>query len=178
MKPLQMTGATAILFALLPMSGYCADLAGTVTDRMGQPVQGVQLILEDGSGKAWARQSTDSSGHYNFKEVAPGDYECVLDPTGTHLKGGSAATKIEAEGTTLDWKVSDSLVAAGTPAVGFSAAANGGPGVPAAGGGVAGTNGTNGGAGAADPLFVHSGPVGNPVGGPPNHGLGSGSSSQ
>jgi hypothetical protein len=171
MKTRELICSTAMLFVVLPVSAYSADLAGTVTNGLGQPVAGVQIQLQDGSGKAVAQQLTDSTGHYGFTELTPGTYECVLNPSGSQLKGGSAEAKVETEGTTLNWKVEDSAAAM----AGVSAS-DGSSSVGTAVGPVSASGTTGGGSpSAADPLFVHSGPIGNPVGGPPNHGLGSSS---
>jgi hypothetical protein len=164
MKLCRPIGFTGLVFGLLPLVANAADLTGTVTNRHGQPVPGVEITLKDPAGKTLAKKTTDAKGHYAFSQVSPGKYQYVLDPLDTGLKGGSAASSVDSAGSTIDWRVSSNLLAV--------AAAAPGPNGPAmadavAAGPVTG-NGSN--DGAAMPLFVHSGPIGNPVGGPPGVG--------
>jgi len=168
----RLIGSAAIVVGLMPIAAYAADLTGTVTNRLGQPVPGVQISLKDAAGKTLGQKITDSRGHYAFKTVAPGKYQYVLDPLSTGLKGGSAASNIDASGSTIDWRVSSNMLAV--------AAALPGPNGPASEEALAAGSGgaaqSNPGGGGAAPLFVHSGPIGNPIGGPPGlGGIGSGS---
>jgi hypothetical protein len=166
MKLWRSIGSAAILLGVLPVSAYAADLTGTVTNRLGQPVPGVQIMLKDAAGKTVGQKTTDSSGHYAFKTVTPGKYQYVLDPLNTGVKGGSAASSVDAGGSTVDWRVSPDMLAV--------AAALPGPNGPVSEEALAAGSGggaqSNPGGGGAAPLFVHSGPVGNPVGGPPSVG--------
>jgi hypothetical protein len=166
--------STVILLVTLPDFAYSADLSGSVSMGPGQPVAGVQIQLQDPSGKTVAQELTDSSGHYGFTGLTPGQYECVLDPLDSSIRGGSAHTNVAPEGTTLDWKVATNV----SPVSGSFASFNGPTGGSASQVGSAAAGSRSDGDGQADPLLVHSGPIGNPVGGPPNHGVGSGSSSE
>jgi hypothetical protein len=172
MKLWRSIGSTAIFLAALSVSVHAADLTGTVTNRLGHPVPGVQITLKNAAGKILGQKITDSSGRYAFKTVAPGKYQYVLDPLSTGLKGGSAASTVDSEGSTVDWRVSPNLLAAAAAAPG----PNGPVSAEALAAGSGGGAQSNNGGGGADPLFVHSGPIGDPVGGPPGvGGVGSGS---
>jgi hypothetical protein len=164
MKLWRSIGLAGLVLGLSPLVVKAADLTGTVTNRQGQPVPGVQITLKNAAGKTLGQKTTDSKGHYAFSQVSPGKYQYILDPLDTGLKGGSAVSSVDSVGSTVNWRVSSNLLAVAAAAPGPN-----GPGVPdaLAAGSVTG-NGTGG--GAANPMFVHSGPIGNPVGGPPGVG--------
>ena len=49
----------------------------------------------------------DAKGHYAIGGLSPNTYNYTLDSLTTGFKGGSAVSYLDANGLTIDWKVSD-----------------------------------------------------------------------
>ncbi|MCH1921257.1 TonB-dependent receptor [Shewanella sp. A3A] len=71
--------ACAIVLTTAAMPSIAAEIAGTVTDPQGQPIQGVSISLQGQSRP----QLTDAAGHYQFVDLAAGQYQ-LLAGTGSH----------------------------------------------------------------------------------------------
>jgi hypothetical protein len=169
MKVWQITSCVAVLSLVLPIGGFAAEVTGTVSNQAGKPVPGVEVLIKSPHGKVVSQAKTDSKGHYAAKHLSPGHYEYVLDPGASGVKGGTTDADVESSGSTVDWRVSDNLMAAAAVLPG----ANGPATIDGVAAGSAGGSRVNTGSGAS-PLFAHTGPVGSPVGGSPG-GVGSSS---
>jgi hypothetical protein len=103
--------------------GFCADVAGTVSDRQGHAIPGVQVIIRYPDAGVPGKALTDARGNYQISGLLPGEYECALDARGTAFKSGSVIVRLGSEGLKVNWQVS-----AADPAVGLvtGAAAAGG----------------------------------------------------
>jgi hypothetical protein len=97
--------AGAFVLAVAPWA-TCADIVGTVFDTQGAAVQGVQVRVKDSAGKILASVQPNMDGRYQVTGLAPGRYEYLLDPLRTNFKAGSGTSYLNAQGLTIDWKVS------------------------------------------------------------------------
>ncbi len=65
-----------LLLCVSPLGAQVsASLSGTVTDTSGAVVSGVAMTVTDTDNGATRRAETDSSGHYLFPALLPGEYE-------------------------------------------------------------------------------------------------------
>ena len=89
------TGNTSTAnFTLVSVVGI---LRGTVRDQLGTPIVGALVTLE-GTGRT---DTTDSSGGYEFADVAPGDYEVTASAAG-YYSSGTTARVLPGEVTVAD----------------------------------------------------------------------------
>jgi hypothetical protein len=87
-------------------SAFCADVVGTVLDLQQHPVSGVNIVVQDSTGKTVGQATTDATGQYKIGGLSPNTYDYTLSP-GTGFKGGSAVSYLDNDGLTVNWKVSD-----------------------------------------------------------------------
>jgi len=95
----------AMLLAL--PSAFCADVVGTVLDLQQHPVSGVNIVVQDTTGKTFGQATTDAAGQYKISGLSPNTYDYMLNPLGTGFKGGSAVSYLDNNGLTMNWKVSN-----------------------------------------------------------------------
>jgi Carboxypeptidase regulatory-like domain len=105
----------AMVFLITVSSAFCAEIAGTVADPQGHPVSGVKITVQEPAGKVVGQGIADAAGHYSIDGLAPNTYDFFLDPLTTGVKGGSGVSYLDANGLTIDWKVSDAKNALATP---------------------------------------------------------------
>ncbi len=65
---------------------FCESISGKLIDPDGNFVSGVRLLLIEGNGTR-ATTLTDESGHYSFKDVAPGTYLILIRELGLRQYG-------------------------------------------------------------------------------------------
>jgi outer membrane receptor protein involved in Fe transport len=94
---LSVTGVHAAEGSEQPVARGRQSVSGTVDDALGRPIAGVGLILESADGKILGRATSDKSGRFQFKHVAPGTYLIVANHGG--FKTGVSTAKVTASGT-------------------------------------------------------------------------------
>src|SRR5258708_14071729 len=52
---------------------------GSVNDALGRPLEGAGLILQTRDGKIMGPAISDKGGHFEFKQVTPGNYIAVAN---------------------------------------------------------------------------------------------------
>ncbi len=57
-------------------------VTGTVTDALGRPVNGAELIFQSQDGHIIARANSERSGHFEFAGIRPGTYAIVANKQG------------------------------------------------------------------------------------------------
>lgn len=73
-----------------------ASVGGAVNDALGRPLGGAGLILQAAGGKILGHASSDKSGRFVFKHVAPGTYAIVARKSG--FKSGTLTVKVKTSG--------------------------------------------------------------------------------
>ena len=101
------TVGSGLLFLITGSAAFCAEVTGVISDLQGHPVSGVQIVVKDLAGKLSGQALADAKGHYAISGLSPNTYNYVLDPLTTRFKGGSVVAALDANGLTIDWKVSD-----------------------------------------------------------------------
>ncbi len=80
----------AVGFGVMLMGGACStaraaetpkaanqEVTGTVNDALGRPIPSAAVTLQNAQGKTQAKTTSDSQGHFIFKECAPGVYAVI-----------------------------------------------------------------------------------------------------
>jgi hypothetical protein len=88
----------AALFAL-GSQAPAAEIIGQVVDATGRPVSGVQIQVEDASGRSVGQAVSDSTGEYGLGGLGEGTYSLSAN-------GQSAVTYVGHGGVTVNWGVS------------------------------------------------------------------------
>jgi Carboxypeptidase regulatory-like domain len=106
-------------------SALASNVVGIVVDQNGNYVNDAYVTVTDSNGKLVGDARTDLYGRYCIVGVPSGTYTISLDlsPTVTAL-GGMSAQKVDIEGLTLDWRVSDTKPASATSTIGLASAAS------------------------------------------------------
>jgi len=70
-----------------PVNARAADsasrrISGTITDTLGRPVDGAELVLQNQEGRIFARTTSVRSGHFEFANIRPGTYAIVATKQG------------------------------------------------------------------------------------------------
>jgi outer membrane receptor protein involved in Fe transport len=73
------------------------SVSGTVDDALGKPIAGVGLILESVDGRILGHATSDKSGRFQFRHVAPGTYMIVANRGG--FKTGASTVTVTPSGT-------------------------------------------------------------------------------
>lgn len=71
------------------------DIAGTVKDSDGLPVEGAKVELVDKNGSTIANTTTDENGDYIFENIPDGDYDIKITAPDNKTKGTGSATVTE-----------------------------------------------------------------------------------
>jgi hypothetical protein len=111
---MQKLGATAVIALLVSATAslaLCADIVGTVSDTLGNPVRNVQITARTSAGKAVAQALTSADGRYQITSLNPGIYDYALNPLQTGFKAGSAVSYLNSKGLTINWKLSATATA-------------------------------------------------------------------
>lgn len=121
-KRLILTLALGLLFGRFS-SAFCATVAGVVTNLQGQPVSGMEIVVQNSSKQVFGHALTDANGHYTIGNLSPETYDYVLDPKATGYMGGNAVSYLGPKGLTVNWKVSNSrgALALAAPGAGLTA---------------------------------------------------------
>jgi hypothetical protein len=85
----------------------CANLTGVVTNLQGQPVSGMQIVVQNPAKQVLGKAITNASGHYEVGSLSPNTYAYTLNPMNTGYKGGSAISYCGSKGLIINWKVSN-----------------------------------------------------------------------
>jgi hypothetical protein len=85
----------------------CANLSGVVTNLQGQPVSGMQVVVQNPAKQVLGKALTNASGHYEISGLSPNTYDYILNPMNTGYKGGSAVSYCGSKGLIINWKVSN-----------------------------------------------------------------------
>lgn len=104
-----------------------ADIVGTVVDASGSAVVGSKVSVADQSGRIAGDAITDQQGRYAIQGLRPGQYDIKLDPASADLKGSTAVSYVNDEGTTVDWSTGPSREAIATARPGTQQATVGNP---------------------------------------------------
>lgn len=72
------------------------EVTGTVKDALGRPIPRAQVALQNSSGATVAKGTTDATGHFGFKNIAPGVYAVVVH--GANFKPGTAIVSVSGAG--------------------------------------------------------------------------------
>jgi hypothetical protein len=101
-----------LLFVLSLAAASCVfsqtgltSLRGTITDPSGAVVVGTQVMLDNRTIGFHASRTSDSSGHYEFPQIAPGDYTITVKGAGF----GQQSKRIEllvSQPATIDFALS------------------------------------------------------------------------
>jgi Carboxypeptidase regulatory-like domain len=112
MKKLCLTMLLAMVASLsMAALAFCADITGHVLNLQGQPVKGIEILVQVPRQKVVWKVTTNSKGNYIIKDLAPGKYQITLDSLTSGYKGGRFAAYLGANGLTIVWKVSKSSTA-------------------------------------------------------------------
>jgi Carboxypeptidase regulatory-like domain len=126
MKRRLSAAVVAGLFMLtISSSAFGAEIVGTVADLQGKPVKGVQLKVQNSTGKSIASVTPDSKGYYQITGLKEGKYNYILEPHTAGFKGGQLSEYLSNKGLTIDWKVSSVGPAAAVASAGIGTAASG-----------------------------------------------------
>ncbi len=81
------------LFVSLPLRAQVggAVLSGTVTDASGKAVAGARVTVRNLATGQPAETQTDSAGHYEARDLAPGDYEVSVAAEGFRTSAAKAS---------------------------------------------------------------------------------------
>ena len=79
-----------------PTASVRQSVSGTVGDALGRPIAGVGLILESVDGKILGHATSDKSGRFQFRHVAPGTYMIVANHGG--FKTGASTVTVTGSG--------------------------------------------------------------------------------
>ena len=90
------TGVYAAEGSGQPAASGRQSVTGTVNDALGRPIAGVGLILESVGGKILGHATSDKSGRFQFRHVAPGTYMIVANHGG--FKTGASTVTVTASG--------------------------------------------------------------------------------
>jgi len=113
MKKARLTVLGSVALSLVAAQrGFCADVAGLVTDTQARPVAKVTVLVTDGSGKLVREGHSTADGRYRITGLAVGNYNYVVDPAAEGFQGGGVAGYLGPKGLTIDWQL-----AATTPAL-------------------------------------------------------------
>ncbi|MGH7774687.1 MAG: carboxypeptidase-like regulatory domain-containing protein [Candidatus Binatia bacterium] len=81
-------------------------IAGTVLDGQCNPVPDVRIIASNPSRRVLAEASTNAQGHYDLRNLAPGQVQLTLDPLKNSFQGGTVVASLGQEELTVNWLVS------------------------------------------------------------------------
>ena len=101
---MMVTGLSLLFGGLSP--ALCANLTGMVSNLQGQPVSGMQIVVQNPAKQVIGKAITSASGHYEIGGLSPNTYNYILNPMNTGYKGGSAVSYCGSKGLVVDWKVS------------------------------------------------------------------------
>jgi hypothetical protein len=88
-------------------TGYCATIAGTVTDTHGKPVQGLRVTVLDKNGTVMGSAVSGANGKYTIEGLADDTYRFAIDTKMTnYLPGEPVVGIVTSKGLTLNWVVS------------------------------------------------------------------------
>jgi hypothetical protein len=122
MRRLSVTIAASLFTLATSSSAFSAEIAGTVVDLLGKPVENVQLSVKNGIGKSLASTTPDSKGHYQITGLKEGQYNYSLESHKAGIKGGQTSGYLGSKGLTLNWKVSSAGPATAMASTGIGAA--------------------------------------------------------
>jgi len=81
---IRLCAALLVLNAVSAAQAYSASqqVTGKVSDALGRPVNGAELVFQTQEGRIIARARSDHSGHFNFADIQPGTYAIVANKPG------------------------------------------------------------------------------------------------
>ena len=122
-------GGAGIWFFLSSTAGFCADLAGTVSDVQHDPVPGVVITVQAPGGTAPMQAVTNAQGAYRITGISSGLYDLALKSQLARCQGGTSMAYIGKQGLSVDWLCSPkteaiALAREGVPALQTADATN------------------------------------------------------
>lgn len=121
-RRLAATVVAGLFMLTISSSAFGAEIVGTVADLQGKPVKGVQLKVQNSTGKSIASVTPDSKGYYQITGLKEGKYNYILEPHTAGFKGGQLSEYLSNKGLTIDWKVSSVGPAAAVASAGIGTA--------------------------------------------------------
>src|SRR4026207_105165 len=94
--------AIGLVGAARAQSNSDATISGKVKDPQSANVPGASVTLYGRDRTFSLVTTTDSSGAYNFKHLAPGDYLIAAEPTGLALANAQTIPLTRGEAATVD----------------------------------------------------------------------------
>jgi len=79
---IQGLNVTAVARAASPLRLAPQRVTGKITDVLGRPLSGVDLVLQRADGRIVARSRSDRRGQFEFSDIAPGTYAIVANKSG------------------------------------------------------------------------------------------------
>ena len=97
---------TSVAASILIMSSLAgaSELVGLVTDQNQQFVNGADIVVTDSNGNQVAEGRTDLYGRYCISIKDPGTYTVSIDVS--NFQGGSTTLNLGADGSVVDWTLS------------------------------------------------------------------------
>jgi Carboxypeptidase regulatory-like domain len=112
-----------VLTVATASTAMASGVVGMVVDQNNNYVNDVYVIVTDSTGKRVGDGRTDFYGRYCIPVVTPGTYTISFEPGKSGFKGGSTEQKVDVEGLTVNWFVSDIKPADSTSDLGVASAA-------------------------------------------------------
>ena len=123
----KLCGSLLMLTLTLATASFAlaSEVVGVVVDQNGKFVNDAYATVTDQNGKVVGDARTDVYGRYCIPAVPPGNYTVSLDlPPTVGLLGGMSVQKVDVEGLTVDWHVSNTKPAAASTSLGVASAAS------------------------------------------------------
>ncbi len=119
-----LTSSIAVLAIIaFAVPAMCSSVVGIVTDQNRHFVNNAYITVTDSHGKTAGHGRSDIYGRYCIPLVTPGTYTVSVDPSSKDYQGGSAVTKVDVEGATINWFLSSHSTALATTDIGVASAA-------------------------------------------------------
>jgi len=123
MRKFQSSLLALVLVVGTASTAMASGVVGLVVDHNNNFVNGAYVTVTDSTGLRVGDGRTDFYGRYCIPVVTPGTYAISLDPANTGFKGGSTDQKVDVEGLTVNWFLSETVPAASTSDLGVASAA-------------------------------------------------------
>ncbi len=96
----------AMMWAMTPGAGRCANVIGSVQNEQGRPVNDVVISARNSAGMTMSQGTTNPQGKYEIFGLAPGKYDFNVNPGKSGLKSGTAVSYLNQKGLTINWRLS------------------------------------------------------------------------
>jgi len=102
---------------------WAAAIVGSVIDRLGNPVMGVQISVRDMQNHVVGQDVTGPNGKYTIDGLLPGQYQVSLKPLATGYIPQTVVAHLGSQKLTVKWTVSRNAPALATATSGTRLAA-------------------------------------------------------